>query len=98
MCVAVIGGMDRLQRHYREEAKRAGIDLRMFSQSEVNIGDKLKHVDALLIFTNKVSHRVKQEALNAVKGRTIPILMQHSCGVCTLRDCLTCLKQNQKEE
>lgn len=57
MCVAVIGGMDRLERHYREEAKRAGIELRVFNRPEVDLGDKLKHVDALLIFTGKVSHR-----------------------------------------
>lgn len=91
MCIAVIGGMTRLERHYRNEAKRAGIELRIFNQSEVNLGAKLEHVDALLIFTNKVSHRARREALDAVKGRAIPVLMEHSCGVCTLRDCLNCL-------
>ena len=94
MCIGVIGGMDRLERHYQEEAERAGIDLRVFNRSEVNLGAKLKHVDALLIFTGKVSHRVKKEALNAVKGRSIPIFQHHSCGVCTLRDCLSCLLAN----
>lgn len=91
MCVAIIGGMTRLERHYRHEAKRAGIELRIFNESEVNLGAKLEHVDALLIFTNKVSHRARREALDAVKGRNIPVLMEHSCGVCTLRDCLRCL-------
>ena len=91
MCLAVIGGMTRLERHYRDEAKRAGIELRIFNQSEVNLGAKLEHVDALLIFTNKVSHRARREALEAVKGRSIPVLMEHSCGVCTLRNCLNCL-------
>ena len=28
MCIVVIGGMDRLAPHYREEAKRLGITLR----------------------------------------------------------------------
>jgi len=91
MCIAVIGGMDRLERHYRQEAERSGIELRIFNRSEANIGAKLKHVDALVIFTNKVSHRIKKEALKAVKSRAVPVLLQHSCGVCTLRDCLSCL-------
>ena len=89
MCVALIGGMDRLERHYIEEGERAGIDLHVFSQSEVNIGAKLKKADALVIFTNKVSHRVKAEAVKAAKSHGIPVYMHHSCGVCTLRDCLT---------
>lgn len=95
MCVAVIGGMNRLERHYRQEATQAGIELRIFNESETNIGAKLKYVDALLIFTNKVSHRARKEALNAVKGRTIPVFMAHSCGICTLRDCLNCLVPTQ---
>jgi hypothetical protein len=97
VCIAVIGGMKRLERHYREEAARSGIDLRVFNRSEANIGAKLKHVDALVIFTNKVSHRVKREVLNTVKTRGTPVYLHHSCGVCTLRDCLACLTRNKEE-
>lgn len=91
MCLALIGGMERLERHYRQEAAQVGIELRVFNESEVNLGAKLQQVDALLIFTNKVSHQLKKQAMNAVKGRPIPVFMEHSCGVCTLRDCLNCL-------
>jgi poly(3-hydroxyalkanoate) synthetase len=63
MCIALIGGMDRLERHYIEEAERAGVDLRVFNKSEVNIGSKIRNVEAMVIFTNKVSHRVKAEAM-----------------------------------
>ena len=83
--------MERLERHYRQEAAQVGIELRVFNESEVNLGAKLQQVDALLIFTNKVSHQLKKQAMNAVKGRPIPVFMEHSCGVCTLRDCLNCL-------
>jgi ribosomal protein L30E len=92
MCVALIGGMDRLERHYREEAEKTGVDLRVFNKSEVNIASKLKHVDAMVIFTNKVSHRAKKEAMGVAKLRDIPVFMYHSCGVCTLRDCFNCEK------
>lgn len=88
MCIALIGGMDRLERHYLDEAKRAGRNLRVFTRSEVNIGSKLKNFDGVVIFTNKVSHQVKSVA----KAHDIPVFMHHSCGVCTLRECLKCLK------
>jgi ABC-type uncharacterized transport system substrate-binding protein len=92
MCVAVIGGMDRLERHYRQEATQAGVKLLVFNRSEVNIGAKLKNVDALLIFTNKVSHRARREAVSVAKAQNIPVFQYHSCGVCTLRNCLNCIK------
>lgn len=91
MCIALIGGMDRLEKHYRDEAERAGVDLRVFNRAEVNIVSKLKNVDALVIFTNKVSHNVKKQAMSAARANGIPVFMHHSCGVCTLRDCLNCL-------
>jgi len=98
MCIAVIGGMDRLQRHYREEGARTGIELRTFNGPEANLGDRLKRVDALVIFTGKVSHRARNEAMQVARARNIPVFQCHSCGVCALRDCLNCLRENLKEE
>lgn len=97
MCIALIGGMDRLERHYRSEAEKYDIDLKVFSTSENDITAKVRHVDALVIFTNKISHRVKREVMNIAKARSIPVFMYHSCGVCTLRDCFSCLKNTHKE-
>ena len=91
MCMTLIGGMDRLEKHYKEEAVRAGVELQVFTKSENNIGVKMKKADAVVIFTNKVSHRVKKEAMNAARVNDIPVFMHHSCGVCTLRECLNCL-------
>jgi hypothetical protein len=89
--VALIGGMDRLRRHYIEEAGKSGVNLRVFSQSENNIGAKIQKLDALVIFTNKISHQVKTEAMQVAKSNNIPVLMSHSCGVCSLRECIECL-------
>jgi len=94
MCIALIGGMDRLERHYIEEAGKLGIDLKVFTRQEANIGSKIRNADAMLIFTNKVSHKVKAQAIKEAKAKGIPVHMQHSCGVCTLRNCLECLMMN----
>jgi len=88
MCVALVGGMDRLERQYINEAERAGVDLKVFTKPEANMASKIGSVDAVIIFTNKVSHRAKKEVVSIAKARNIPIFMYHSCGVCTLRDCL----------
>jgi hypothetical protein len=97
MCIAVIGGMDRLERHYIEQALSLGIDLRVFTRSEGKICNKIRNVDAMVIFTNKVSHRAKKEAMNTARTNDIPVFMHHSCGICTLRECLGCLASAYKE-
>lgn len=89
---SLIGGIDRLERHYTEEAGRLGIELRVFNEPEANLPSKLKNVDAIIIFTGKVSHHIKREAVNTAKTKDIPVFMAHSCGVCTLRDCLGDIK------
>jgi len=92
MCIALIGGMDRLDKHYKEVAELAGLSLQIFSRSQTNIAAKLKKADLMVIFTNKVSHRVKTEAMQAAKSCGIPVIMRHTCGVCTLRECLECFR------
>lgn len=91
MCIALIDGMDRLERNYMNEAERFGIDLRVFTKPENNMAPKIKNVDAIIIFTNKVSHKARKDVMNIAKMKNIPVIMRHSCGVCTLRDCLSCL-------
>lgn len=93
MCIAVIGGMDRLERDYINEAEKFGIRLKVYTKPETNITSKIKNVDWLVIFTNKVSHRAKKEAMGIAKSRNIPVLMCHSCGICTMRDCLNCISE-----
>lgn len=93
MCVALVGGMDRLERHYINEASKLGVKLKVFSQ---NIGAralKIRNVDAVVVFTNKVSHNSRKDALRAARSKKIPFLMCHSCGVSSLKDCLNCLKK-----
>lgn len=91
MSVILVGGMDRLGEKYQKEARKQGMKLRIFSQADQNMGIKIRHADAVVIFTNKVSHQARNEAFSAAKKQGIPVFMHHSCGVCTLRECLSCV-------
>jgi len=88
MCVALIGGMDRLKSSYIYEAKKFGIELKVYSQykRKSNRATKIGGVDAMVIFTNKVSHRAREDVVNIAKEKNIPVSMCHSCGVSTLRN------------
>jgi hypothetical protein len=80
--------MDRLEREYENEAERYGVDLRVFTKPKTGLATRLKGVDAMVVFTGKTSHRIRIEAVGTAKANNIPVLMCHSCGVCSLRECL----------
>ena len=88
MTAAVIGGMDRLQPHYQKTARKAGYRIKMFTGAENTITERLGRIDLMIIFTNKVSHSARKNAFEAARSENIPVIMCHSCGVSTLRDCL----------
>ena len=92
MSIILVGGMDRLGDKYRKEAKELGMNLSIFSQAKQNMGSKINHADAVVIFTNKISHQARHKAFSAAKKVGIPVFMHHACGVCTFRECLKGLK------
>ncbi len=91
MSIVLVGGMDRLGEQYRKEAVRAGMELYIFSQNDQKIEGRIKCADAVVIFTNKISHHARDKAKKAASRHGVPIFMHHSCGVCTFRECLNCL-------
>lgn len=88
MCVTLIGGMDRLQKDYIAAAKENGHSLKCISRNERNFIDKIGNPDAMIVFTNKISHEAKRKAVQVARSRNIPLQMVHSCGVSSLRECL----------
>ena len=68
-----------------------GVSLNVFNGTETRLASRVGDVDAMVIFTNKVSHIARREAVGVAKSRNIPVHMRHSCGVCTLRRCLDCI-------
>ena len=98
MCVGLIGGMYRLERYYMREADRFDIELKVFNQWERNLSKKINSLDALILFTNKVSHMAKKEAVDQARSNQIPIFLYHSSGISTLRKCLDNTKNRKKGE
>jgi len=92
MRIALVGGMDRLQTHYRQEAAKLGVELRIFNRSEIDLQEKLGLSEAVVLFTGKVSHRARLQVMGAAQSRNIPVFQSHNCGVCALRNCLNCVK------
>ena len=88
MTAVLVGGMDRLQPHYQKTARKAGYRLKMFTGTENSINERIGKIDLMIIFTGKVSHSARKSAFEAAKAENIPVIMCHTCGVSTLKECL----------
>lgn len=93
MQVTVIGGIDRLGRHYHDTARKLGVTLRIFTRAEAGMASKLGHSQAVVLFTGNVSHQARDIVVRAARAHAIPVYQYHSCGVCTLRRCLSWLRE-----
>ncbi|MFV0421981.1 DUF2325 domain-containing protein [Oleidesulfovibrio sp.] len=89
MCATLIGGMDRLKRDYIDTAKKNGVNLKVFTGKENKISGQMGATDLVIVFTNKVSHSARKEVMQYARSRSIPVTMLHSCGISTLRQCLS---------
>lgn len=90
MCAALVGGMDRLRKEYIDTAKEMGVSLKVFTGQERSIKNQLGELDMMILFTGKVSHAARQEAIKHAKANKIPVHMVHSSGVSALRKCIEC--------
>jgi hypothetical protein len=98
MRISLVGGIDRLERHYRQEAANLGVELRIFNHSVIDLSAKLGQTEAVLLFTSKVSHRARRQVMGVALSRNIPMFQSHNCGVCALRDCLDCVMAGRSED
>lgn len=85
MCVTLIGGMDRLKRDYMAVAEEEGVTLSCVARNERNFEQKVGNPDAILVFTNKISHEAKRKAVQIARAKAIPIALIHSCGISSLK-------------
>ncbi|MGB9744806.1 MAG: DUF2325 domain-containing protein [Desulfurella sp.] len=92
MCVLVVGGMDRLEDDYIKVANKMGIKLKVFTKRVTDFSSKIGEVDALIVFTNKVSHPAKNQVAKFSKKTNKPVFLCHSCGICSLKNALKELK------
>ncbi|WP_456434550.1 DUF2325 domain-containing protein [Thermosulfuriphilus sp.] len=96
MCIALIGGMDRLRKEYETEARKRGVELRIYSRSVPRLSRRIRNVDAIIIFTNKVSHEARRQVLEAHRECDIPLIQLHSCGLSSLKKCLADFVQRKE--
>lgn len=88
MCVAVVGGMDRLSVSYREIAGRHKVTVQHFPRSCPKMVKRLCGVDAIIVFSGMSSHKISNAARATGRSSGVPVVMCRGCGVSSFEKCL----------
>ena len=85
MTISIIGGLDRLKRHYEDALKEKGHKMKLLSQNKRQFYNYLSNVNGIIIFTNEVSHNAMWCAIKYAKTLNIPVARSHSSSISGLK-------------
>ena len=88
MSIVIVGGHDRMVHQYKKICKEYKCKAKVFTQMSGNLSEKIGSPDLLILFTNTVSHKMVNSALQEAKKNNIPIARIHTSGKmqCTNRE------------
>ncbi|MHB8170498.1 MAG: DUF2325 domain-containing protein [Thermincolia bacterium] len=83
MTLALVGGMDRLEKEYRRIAEEHKCQLKVIPKVCPKYIAKIQGVDCIIMCTNMVSHKIAKSIVKEAKGAAIPLVRNHSSGLST---------------
>ena len=73
MSVVIVGGHDRMVQQYKQVCKAHRCKAKVFTKKAGNLGNQIGSPDAIIIFTNTVSHKMVNSASKEAKRSGIPV-------------------------
>lgn len=94
MTIAIISGLDKLNRHYTELAKTEDLQLRVFSRYTPNLLKRISQTDGVIMFTGLMSHKSAQQVYKLARDDKINLVCCHKCSLSAMKDCISELKKD----
>ena len=88
MSVVIVGGHDRMVQQYKQVCKAHRCKAKVFTKKAGNLGNQIGSPDAIIIFTNTVSHQMVKSAEKA----NADVIRCHTSSKSALNDILEKLK------
>lgn len=88
MSVVIIGGHDRMVSQYKQICKEYKCKAKVFTQMPAKLRNQIGSPDLLVVFTNTVSHKMTQCALNCIGKSKINIVRSHTSSGTALESIL----------
>jgi len=88
MSVVIVGGHDRMVRQYKEICEDHQWKAKVFTQMRTGLDKQIGCPDLLILFTNTVSHKMVNTAIQEAKRNNIPVARIHSSSASALHSVL----------
>lgn len=86
MSIVLVGGHDRMHSSYKKVCKKNGHKVKIFTQMPARFSKGIGTPDALVIFTNTVSHKMVIAANKEAKRKKIPVFRNHNSSSVALEN------------
>lgn len=96
MSIVVIGGIDRLKRHYERTLKEKGYATKIFLQNLHDLQSRLGCTNGIIVFTNQVSHNAMWCVTRHAKIFNIPIARSRTSSISGLKRCINVIENRHK--
>lgn len=94
MSIVLVGGHDRMHKNYKGIANKRGHRLKVFTQMPAQFCKSIGSPDAIILFTNTVSHKMVNAAVKEAKRKNIPVVRCSSSSATALEETLSGLIGN----
>lgn len=84
MSIVIIGGNDRMSSQYIQLCKKHNCKAKVFTQPSGNLRSQIGTPDLMILFTNTVSHKMVNCAVQEAKSNNISIARSHSSSASAL--------------
>lgn len=89
MSVVIVGGNEQMEWQYENICKKYGYKAKIYTKENGSFKKKLGCPDLLILFTNTVSHKMVNSALQEAKKSNIPVVRIHTSSMSALHSVLT---------
>ena len=78
MSVVIVGGHDRMVQQYKQVCKAHRCKAKVFTKKAGNLGNQIGSPDAIIIFTNTVSHQMVKFAVTEAEKANADVIRSHT--------------------
>ena len=88
MSIVIVGGHDRMVSQYNDICKAYKCKLKLFTQIPSSFKNKIGSPDLMILFTNTVSHKMVNTAIQQAEKKGVTIARSHSSSGSALKEIL----------
>ena len=88
MSVVIVGGNERMECQYRQICKQFGYKAKVFTKMPADFKKQIGRPDLVVLFTNTVSHKMVNCAVEEAKKKSIPVCRCHTSSAAALENIL----------